>query len=548
MKPVKCITSVVFPIVALLFISVLFSCNRHKKPSPSGVVDESFTDKLQTMLKPVDTTGKKRIGSVAENVRYTYQLDEYQPIWIKKNYSSNDAANRLIQELEDMRWDGFDPERYNVTAIKILKLKIDTTKHNALEDGIAFDTLLTHSYLAAAKDLLLGRISPRKADSLWFHVNDTAWTAPQQLVNSKDHYPSLSEYRSFLPTYTLLRNEYKRYYDLQGDSTFMQALDMAAHFTHANSETVENISYIIRTEMPWLQAADNDTMSEQRQLTLAYQTYFGLQPTGKLDSNTIAHLAMPPAEIMKKMAANMERIRWMQQEFGDTYLVVDVPLMELFLRRNGNNLMHMRVVVGKPERQTPSLNANMANIVINPQWGVPPTILKKDVLPGLQKSGKSYLAKKGLKAYNKEGHVITNVSEINARNYRQYTYRQAPGDDNALGYVKFNLPNPWDIYLHDTPHREDFVKRNRALSSGCVRVQQPQELALFILSEFEKKSYTQGKLDTMIGTHKTKWEVLKNKIPVHITYLTAFEDTTGMHLQFTRDIYQRDEKLISLLN
>ncbi len=548
MKSVKCLTSVVFSIVALLFISILFSCNRHKKPSPSGVVDESFTEKLQTMLKPVDTTGKRKIGSVAENVRYTYQLDEYQPIWIKENYSSNDAANKLIQELEDMRWDGLDPERYNVTAIKILKLKIDTTKHNKLEDGIAFDTLLTHSYLAAARDLLLGRIAPRKADSLWFHVNDTAWTAPQQLVNSKDHYPSLNEYRSFLPTYTLLRNEYKRYYDLQSDSAFMQAVEMAAHFTHPNGETVENINYIIRTEMPWLQAEANDTMSEQRQLTIGYQTYFGLQPNGKLDSNTVAHLAMTPAEIMKKIAANMERIRWMQQEFGDLYLVVDVPLMELFLRRNGSNLMHMRVVVGKPERQTPSLYASMANIVINPQWGVPPTILKKDVLPGLQKGGKSYLAKKGLKAYNKDGQVITNVSEINARNYKQYTYRQAPGDDNALGYVKFNLPNPWDIYLHDTPHREDFVKRNRALSSGCVRVQQPQELALFILSEFEKKNYTQGKLDTMISTHKTKWEVLRNKIPVHITYLTAFEDTTGMHLQFTRDIYQRDEKLISLLN
>jgi murein L,D-transpeptidase YcbB/YkuD len=208
--------------------------------------------------------------------------------------------------------------------------------------------------------------------------------------------------------------------------------------------------------------------------------------------------------------------------------------------------MHMRVIVGKPERQTPSLFAIMANVVINPPWGVPPTILKNDVLPGLEKSGKTYMAKKGLKVYDKEGKRVK-VSIINAHNYKSYTYKQDPGDDNSLGYVKFNLPNPWDIYLHDTPHRGDFVKRYRALSSGCIRLQQPQEMAIYILSQIEKRNYTPGKLDSVIETHKTKWEILKTKIPVHITYLTAFEDTTGMHIQFTKDIYDRDDKLISLL-
>ncbi len=243
----------------------------------------------------------------------------------------------------------------------------------------------------------------------------------------------------------------------------------------------------------------------------------------------------------------MERIRWMQKEFGKLYLIVDVPLMELFLKRDGANAVHMRVVVGRRERQTPSLNANMANVVINPSWGVPPTILKKDVLPGLVKSGKKYLSRKGLKAYDNDGNAV-DPSFINAHNYRRYTYKQAPGDDNSLGYVKFNFPNHWDVYMHDTPHRGDFVKRDRFLSSGCVRVQRPKEMAVYILSELEKMTFTMGKLDSMIRTHKTRWEILKNKIPVHIAYLTAFEDTTGTHIQFVRDIYHRDGKLISLLN
>jgi murein L,D-transpeptidase YcbB/YkuD len=547
MKVIRCAGSRQYSFLVVIAVSTLFSIGcRHKKPSPSGVTDDKFTEKLQAMLKPVDTTGKKRIGSVTENVRYTYQLDDYQPIWIKKNYSSNDAATRLIGELEDMRWDGLDPERYNLTAIKTLKQKIDKAKKNDLNDAIAFDTLLTHSYLKAAKDLLLGRLTPKKADSLWYHVNDTAWTAPHMLVNS-EKYPTLEDFRSYVPTYTLLRNEYKRYYDLQTDSAFLQAITIVQSHILMSAVVLDNINTVIMTKMPWMQTVPNDTVTGQKQMIMGYQSYFGLQSNGKLDSSTMASLSMHPAEIMKQLAANMERIRWMQQDFGDLYLMVNVPLMELFLRKSGTDLMHMRVVVGKPERQTPSLFATMANIVINPQWGVPPTILKKDVLPGLQKDGRRYLAKKGLKVYDKEGHVI-NASEITASNYRQFNYKQAPGDDNALGYIKFNLPNPWDIYLHDTPHREDFGKRNRALSSGCIRVQQPQEMALYIFNEFEKKKYTQGRLDTMISTHKTKWEVLKNKIPVHIIYLTAFEDTTGMHVRFTRDIYQRDEKLISMLN
>ena len=545
---VKGVGSKQFPFFVIVFLSFLFSCGHiHKVPSPSGVSDETFTAKLKSFLKPVDTNQKKHIGTVYENVRYTYQLDEYQPIWIKENYSSNDAATKLISELEDMRWDGIDPERYNLSAIKKLKAKLDSSKHNSLGDAIIFDTSLTHSYLAAGRDLLIGEIVPKKADSLWFHVNDSSWNAPRLLVDSKDKYPTLDDFRSFVPTYTLLRNEYKRYYDLAADTSFTNAIAAIQLERRPDPAMIENINAIIRTELPWLQTAPNDTMSEQLQLITTYQTYFGMPVTGKLDSNTLAHLVVPPATILKKLAANMERIRWMQQEFGSLYLVVDVPLMELFLRKEGVNVMHMRVVVGKPERQTPSLFATMANVVINPPWGVPPTILKNDVLPGIQKSGKKYMTQKGIKAYDKQGNEVK-VSRINARNYRQYTYKQDPGDDNSLGYVKFNLPNPWDIYLHDTPHRGDFGKRYRALSSGCIRLQDPQDMALYILSQIEKKYYTQGKLDTLIETHKTRWEILKTKIPVHITYLTAFEDTTGMHVQFTRDIYQRDDKLISLLN
>ncbi|GAA4468990.1 L,D-transpeptidase family protein [Nemorincola caseinilytica] len=527
----------------------MFSCReRHTRPGPSGFADVSFADELSTVMPAPDTVCVKPGANLTEqDVRLAYATDDHQPIWVRENYSSNKAAATLIAELEEMQWDGAPAHIYDMADIKLLREKLDTTKKNSVKDAIRFDTMLTRRYLAAAKFLLFGELLPRRADSLWYHANDSEWSAPQLLATSEGGYPALDEYyRSEWPTYRLLRKAYKHYYELSTDSNYLNAV---FNMQPGQNDSVMHTSmhYIIEKELPWLQIVPNDTISDEKQRIMAYQNYLSLRVTGKADSATIAGLGTTPEVYMKRLRANMERIRWMRRKVADTFIIVNVPLMELFFRRNGEEIMHKRVVVGRPARQTPSLQANMANVVINPPWGVPPTILKNDVLPGIQKSGDKYLAKKGLKVYDNKGKAV-NVATINAKNYRRYNYKQAPGHDNSLGYVKFNMPNKWDIYLHDTPHREDFAKRDRALSSGCVRVHKPMELAELILSGFEnKKQYTQGKLDSLSMTHKTRWETLKNKIPVCITYLTAFEDSTSTHIRFARDIYQRDAKLIAMM-
>jgi murein L,D-transpeptidase YcbB/YkuD len=173
--------------------------------------------------------------------------------------------------------------------------------------------------------------------------------------------------------------------------------------------------------------------------------------------------------------------------------------------------------------------------------------MKKDVLPGIAKGGSRYLAKKGLRVYTRKGKQV-NASSINAGNYRKFMIKQPPGEDNALGDVKFNFPNPWDIYLHDTPHRDDFPKPYRAKSSGCIRVEKPREFAEFILRDIDgKQRFDQYTIDSIIQTRKTRWEILKTKIPVHIVYLTAMEDSTGNHVRLVQDIYSRDAKLLAML-
>ncbi len=537
--------------IFLLFIaiSLTYSCKRarkHKKePVHTDFSYDNFAEELKLRVPALDSLDKTNYRSVPHNVRYAYEHNDYDPIWLSHGYKADTAAVRIMQELEEIKWDGLNPERYNLAQLKKLKEKLGK-KETTLAEAIAFDTALTYSYLMAASDLLFGKITPKKVDSLWYHANDSSWNAAAALTSIQEKFAPLDAYRSAVPTYSLLRAEYKHYMGLAGDTSLTNAITTLRDSAIPASEKEGYITTIINKTAPWITTSPDDSVSEWAQLITTYQDYMGIKPTAKLDSTTLACLTTLPDSVLPKITANLERLRWMQRDFGDLYVLVDIPLMQLFLRQGGKNAMHMRVVVGKKERQTPSLYARMANVVINPPWGVPPTILKKEVLPGIQKNGKAYLAKKGLKIYDNKGKQVS-VSTITAKNYKRYNYKQAPGDDNALGYVKFNLPNPWDIYLHDTPHRGDFVKRERALSSGCIRVQYPQEMALFILSQLEKKKFDQEKLDSIIKTHKTQWNVLANKIPVHITYLTAFEDTTGQHIHFIKDVYHRDDKLISML-
>jgi len=541
-------------IIFLLFISSgILSCGhfrteKAKKRIETDQIAEDFADKLSSVLQSIDTTkSRKHVSDQAYNLRYTYQLNEYLPIWLYQDKPIK-AVTTYLEELEEIRWDGLDPEKYKLSVLKRLHNELLAGSKN-IDALINFDTLLTRSYLLAAHDLLLGEINPKKADSTWFYKNDTAWDAPALLVNNDTAYTPLSHFRSGMPAYALLQNTYKHYVQLETNNDLDSAINTLhdiKDFRNPGATGLSAAAKVIQLELPWLTANKNDSQTANKNLVAGYQYYMGLKTSGSIDSITLVRLSSPIKDIAAKIKANMERTRWMQQQFAKTYILVDVPLMELFFRKDDSLAMHMRVVVGQPARQTPSLNANMANVVINPPWSVPPTILKKDVLPGIKKGGAQYLAKKGLIVYDKDGDII-DPKKITPRNYNNYYYRQSPGDDNALGYVKFNLPNPYDIYLHDTPHRNDFTLRSRALSSGCVRVQQPKEMAIYILSQLEGRRFNEDVLDSMIQFHKTKWEILKNKIPVSIVYLTAFQDSTGSHVRMLNDVYKRDSSLVALL-
>lgn len=539
-------------VFAIVILSILlFSCkSRHRETNFSDYFtssrfdEDDFAEALATAYQAdsIDSAkwGKKNIHTATEILHYTYYYSEYLPLWVGETGNA-DLAQKLISELESLKAEGLDPERYNLSALKQQMDDFKKKTEPELNTVIAFDTACTIAYIKASHDLMLGMLNPKHADPLWYHTNDTAWSPERLLLadlNDLGKYPELKQYRSNMPTYSLLVKARQYYTSLTENQQLKNA--------KASGNLADSIvAYIINTELQQkttYSAAD----SGKSQALVAYQQHYGIGPTGKLDTTTKRLLLRQPEDVVGIIDANLERIRWMPRDMNEQYILVNVPLMELFFRRGGKNVMHMNVVVGKPARETPSLNSDMQHVVFNPPWGVPPTILKQDVLPGIERSGQAYLAKKDLEVFDHKGKRV-DASLVNASNYKSFVFRQPPGDDNALGYVKFNMPNRWNIYLHDTPHREDFDKPYRAKSSGCIRLQQPKEMAEYILSQVEKRDFDQAKISEIISTQTTKYEKLKTKLPVHIVYLTAFEDMDNQSIRFTQDIYKRDAKLVNML-
>ena len=228
----------------------------------------------------------------------------------------------------------------------------------------------------------------------------------------------------------------------------------------------------------------------------------------------------------------MERWRWLPRDLGNDYVMVNVPDYTLSVVDNGKQIWRTKIVVGKPgEMATPLLSETMKYLTINPTWNVPPSIIRNEYLPALERDPDA-LERIGLKvSHNRDGSV------------RVY---QPPGERNALGRIRFNFPNPFLVYQHDTPNKHLFAQDKRALSHGCMRVQSPEQYAEVILSLSQpNEGYTPARIRSLYGNEERTIN-LKNPIPVHVSYQTAFVDQTGQ-LNLRQDIYGLDAAVLKVM-
>lgn len=260
-----------------------------------------------------------------------------------------------------------------------------------------------------------------------------------------------------------------------------------------------------------------------------FQRASGLPVSGTLTPRTIAALSGgKPSRLESEILVNMERWRWMPRDIGNDRIDVDIPDFTVSLVRDGKVIHRARVVVGKPATPTPIFSNAMQYIEVNPYWNVPQSIVQKEMLPHLAQDP-DYLQKQGYEVTTKRGQLIV---------------RQPPGERNALGRIKFMFPNEHAVYLHDTPEKSLFTASRRAFSHGCVRVDQPLQLAALVLGK--DSGWTEERIQKLVGGPNRTIHLPK-ALPIHIEYFTAWVDEAGK-LQLRDDIYGYSHKMQLAMN
>jgi len=258
------------------------------------------------------------------------------------------------------------------------------------------------------------------------------------------------------------------------------------------------------------------------------ETSFGLKADGVVDKDLIKQLNIPVAERIRQMLINLERMKWMP-ELSSNYLFANIPEYRLHVMENGKKVLAMNIVVGKAANSTVIFSDELKYVVFSPYWNVPRSIVRNEIYPAMRRSS-SYLRR--------------NNMEVTGYSNGLPIVRQKPGNSNALGHVKFIFPNSYNIYFHDTPSRDLFNRQQRAFSHGCIRLQQPFDLAVYLLRN--QPEWTDEKIKAAMNNSKEKWVTLGKTVPVFITYFTSWVDEEGL-LHFTDDIYGHDKKLAAHL-
>jgi murein L,D-transpeptidase YcbB/YkuD len=269
-----------------------------------------------------------------------------------------------------------------------------------------------------------------------------------------------------------------------------------------------------------------------------FQDHHALPASGVVDRATIDALNVPLAARIAQVALNLERWRWLPDDLGARHLMVNVPHFHLIAREQGTPVMDIRVVVGKRGNETPVFSDEMTQVVFSPYWNIPETIALEETAPAIAQDP-DYLVRNNMEIVNAQGGVVpaSAVPWGDEQALRAFSFRQRPGATNALGYVKFLFPNKHDVYLHDTPADALFKRIGRAFSHGCVRVEEPETLAQYVLRD--QPEWTPDRIAAAMRAGEERHVRLTHAIPVHIVYMTAWVDANG-GLHFQNDVYGYD--------
>ena len=486
-----------YGLAATMFVAVvvLFSQTSLQQGAPTGVRPaDHVAARLQTGLQDKHT-----------QTALVYRTRNFAPIWLGADDNLTADARETMAILAAAAEEGLPADRY--------RLPTPPAANASDEAKAGFELRMTSAVLTYASDMRWGAVQPAKVYddvSLPRERDDIAG----RLLASAQSGTVAATLRALAPQirdYALLKVALKKY---RATTPWpIVTADTAPENMRRLQARLQAEGFLTQGEAPASAAALRSALQ-------AYQADSGLAANGKLTDRTAAMLNVQASARANQIAANMERWRWLPRTLGPRYIMVNVPDASLAVMEDGTPTLVSRVVVGAPDKQTPILATKAVAVTVNPAWHVPKSIIEKEIQPKLE-SNPNYLEEKHM--VSQDGDVI-----------------QQPGPDNALGTAKFEMPNPFDVYLHDTPSKRAFLSDDRAVSHGCVRVETIHQLV-------EKMANIEhGKLEDLIVAGQTVREPLAEAVPVYIQYWTAIaRENRGP--AFRQDVYGRDARLISAL-
>lgn len=486
-----------------------------------------------------------------------YRRRGFQPAW-----GDAGAVGQMLAAIRESAADGLNPADYHLAALEALVPAAAGGAAEAPAHRASRDLLLTDALVRLAFHLHSGKVNPSEQHPGWdlrnaFAVNQVADLIQKQIdARSIDGF--LEGRRPGHPFYADLRRALARYRAIRLDGAWPPIPPGPVLDKGARDERVAELRQrLLMTGDLAEEGRDPtyfDEILEAAVLRFQERHYvevygYGLDDwPGAVGQATLEKLNQPVETWIGAIRANLERARWVLRDLERTFVIADVAGFEVHLVEDDRSVWWARAQVGDPYRETPVFRSAIRTIEFNPTWTVPLGILERDVLPAIQRDPVAALQKRKLEVYDRQGRRV----DPRRINWRRYTARtlpfrlvRAPGPENPMGLVKFLFPNPFAVYIHDTPDKRGFEEDKRALSAGCIRLERPFELAERLLAS--QGDWDQETILKVIDAGRTRRLTLTRPMPVILYYWTVRVDDRG-GVFFRDDIYQRDARLLEALD
>lgn len=545
----------------ILIVSICLSLSDTVFPD----VDRSLSEKVSELIQAQVEENNRGTGiTLAGEPIYTskmlarfYTKRNFLPAW-SRDHVPLEQSETLLKTIKGVNQQGLVPEYYHMEAIEnLLQLARANKREKALNEPVMLaelDLLLTDAFLMMGCHFSVGCVNPVSIDADWFALRsdlDVDRILEEALEKNRVNEMLLG----LLPSqddYTKLAQELARHREI-ADSGGWPPVSGGPKLKKGieDRRVIELRKRLAVTRDLPLEGTNASLFfdKELEQAVLNFQRRHGLKADGVVGPSTLSALNVTAEERVRQIEVNMERTRWISGNLGSRYIRINIADFRLDAVDNGRAVISMAVVVGKRYWHTPVLSEKMTYLVLNPYWNVPESIAAQEILPAIRKSP-DYLAEHDMKilsgswSSNEEIDPLSIDWDTVTGKHFPYRIRQEPGPKNPLGRIKFMFPNKFNVYLHDTASKNLFSRDVRTFSHGCIRIEQPLELAEYLMHS--DPHWTREKIEAEIETGIEKAVPLPVPIRVHVLYLTAWVDEQGV-MQFRDDVYNRDMQLYEAL-